>query len=39
MGLSQAPTLCVHVSVQGGIQERQVHSCSSVHIQQGHVSP
>ena len=39
MGLSQAPTLCVHVFVQGGIQERQVHSCSSVHIQQGHVSP
>lgn len=39
MDVLQAPTLCVHMFVQGGFQEQRVHSCFNVQIQQGHVSP
>jgi hypothetical protein len=37
MGVLETPILCVHISLQSGFWERQVHSCSNIHIQPSHM--
>ena len=37
MGVLQTSLLSVQISIQGGPQQHQVHSCSNISLQQSHV--